>query len=272
MIAGSAGAIPALLTIYQKHKNDWLVDLAVRHGEHLLNTARKREQGWSWNTLGMPGEWDLTGFSHGTAGISWALLELFQCTGQERFLDAARQGFGYEQSLFSTEQENWPDFRNRYESAVPETGNPSYTVTWCHGAPGIGLSRLRAYKLSGEEARRREAEAALRTTVKMLNQSVYSGQGNYSLCHGVAGNTELIIYADQVLGNPDYKVFANQIGLQGIEQYQKNYIPWPCGVNGGGETPNLMLGLAGIGYFYLRLDDPIRNPSILIIVPGNPDQ
>jgi lantibiotic modifying enzyme len=34
---------------------------------------------------------------------------------------------------------------------------------------------------------------------------------------------------------------------------------------GGGETPNLMLGLAGIGYFYLRLYDPVKYPSVLII-------
>lgn len=269
VIAGSAGAIPALLTIYQTYRKDYLVDLAVRHGEHLLNTARKRDSGWSWNTLSMPGEWDLTGFSHGTAGIAWALLELFQYTGQERFRKAAQEGFRYEQNLFNAEHENWPDFRSFYESTVPESATASYTITWCHGAPGIGLSRLRAYEISGEETYRIEAESALRTTMNMLNQSIYAGQGNYSLCHGLAGNTELLIYASRVLKNADYKVAADQVGQQGIERYQKNYAPWPCGVNGGGETPNLMLGLAGIGYFYLRLYDSIKNPSILILLPGN---
>ena len=265
VISGSAGAIPALLTIYQKYRKDYLIDLAIQQGECLLNTARRQEHGWSWNTLNMPGEQDLTGFSHGTAGIAWALLELFQCTGQERFRDAAQQGFRYERNLFNAEHENWPDFRSFYESTGPGAGTPAYAVAWCHGAPGIGLSRLRAYEISGEESYRSEAEAALRTTMKMLNQSAFMGQGNYSLCHGLAGNTELVIYASQILRNADYKVFADQIGRQGIEQYQKNYTPWPCGVNGGGETPNLMLGLAGIGYFYLRLYDPVKNPSILIL-------
>ena len=267
VISGSAGAIPALLTIYQTHRKDFLIDLAVRHGDHLLNTARQQEHGWSWNTLNMSGERHLTGFSHGTAGIAWALLELSQCTGQERFRHAAKQGFYYEQKLFSAEHENWPDFRSDYESTAPEARTPSYTTAWCHGAPGIGLSRLRAYEISGEESYKSEAEAALRTTMKMLNQSAYAGQGNYSLCHGLAGNTELMIYASQVLGNADYKTIADQVGRQGIEQYQKSYSPWPCGVNGGGETPNLMLGLAGIGYFYLRLYDPVKNPSILILSP-----
>ena len=36
---------------------------------------------------------------------------------------------------------------------------------------------------------------------------------------------------------------------------------------GGGETPGLMLGLAGIGYFYLRLFDPDGVPPVLIVLP-----
>jgi hypothetical protein len=41
-----------------------------------------------------------------------------------------------------------------------------------------------------------------------------------------------------------------------------NRAPWPCGTSG--DTPNLMLGLAGIGYFYLRLAIPAI-PSILLL-------
>jgi lantibiotic modifying enzyme len=44
-------------------------------------------------------------------------------------------------------------------------------------------------------------------------------------------------------------------------------LQWPCGAPGGAETPNLMLGLAGIGYFYLRLYDPIHTPSLLMVIP-----
>ena len=40
---------------------------------------------------------------------------------------------------------------------------------------------------------------------------------------------------------------------------------WPCGIPGG-RTPNLFLGLAGMGYFYLRLVDP-KVPSVLMPLP-----
>ena len=138
-------------------------------------------------------------------------------------------------------------------------------LAWCHGAPGIGLSRLRAYQISGDDVYRQEAEVALQTTAQGLQQAILTRQGNYSLCHGNAGNAELMMYASDVLGNTDYRAIADQVGRQGIEEHQKSGVPWSCGVVGGGETPNLMLGLAGIGYFYLRLYDAVRYPSVLII-------
>jgi hypothetical protein len=43
-------------------------------------------------------------------------------------------------------------------------------------------------------------------------------------------------------------------GMNAIKKYDNRV--WPCGISGG-QTPNLMLGLAGIGYFYLRLYDNV---------------
>jgi hypothetical protein len=49
-------------------------------------------------------------------------------------------------------------------------------------------------------------------------------------------------------------VLALEVAKAGIENYAERGLSWPCGT-GGGETPSLMLGLAGIGYPYLRLHD-----------------
>jgi lantibiotic modifying enzyme len=61
-----------------------------------------------------------------------------------------------------------------------------------------------------------------------------------------------------------YESLATDVGLYGIDNYTKSGLTWPCGIQTG-QTPDLMLGLAGIGYFYLRLCDPQDIPSILII-------
>jgi len=55
------------------------------------------------------------------------------------------------------------------------------------------------------------------------------------------------------------------IGDRGIQSVYRHRNPWPCGVVSGGETPNLMLGTAGIGYFYLRLYDSGAVPSVLLV-------
>jgi type 2 lantibiotic biosynthesis protein LanM len=258
VMGGSAGAIAALLYLHNRYREDEFLEAAMRHGERLLAAARRSESGWSWRTLETEhtGERpDLTGFSHGAAGISWSLLELFRATGEERFRQAAEQGFRYERSCFSAEHGNWPDFR------ALDGGRPEYPSAWCHGAPGIGLSRLRAWQILKEGLYREESKIALGTTMAALRDA---SQGNYSLCHGHAGNAEVLLYASQVLEGPDYRAAAERVAMQGIERYEDERIPWPCGSPDEAETPDLMLGLAGIGYFYLRLYAPAGNPGVLM--------
>ena len=241
VLAGSAGAVPALLHLRSKYDREPLLELARRHGEFLIGAARKTPTGWSWNTLNIPAEQrtqDLNGFSHGAAGISWALLELWKATGEEKFRVAAEQGFAYERQWFDPRQENWPDFRGLYDTWGSGGGNqPGFMAAWCHGAPGIGLSRVRAYELTGQEVYRREAEAALRCTGRTLAAPTAPGQANYSLCHGSAGNADLLVYASRVFGDDSHQRLAEQVGLAAVEQYRKTFSPWPCGVLQGGETP-----------------------------------
>jgi class II lanthipeptide synthase len=270
VISGSAGAIPALLGFYRKYPREVFLQLAVRHGEHLLRTANRQDHGFSWTTIPTPGQPDLLGFSHGTAGIAWALTELHHSVQDRRYREAARGAFLYERRHFSAQHENWPDLRSLQTPQPGQKSEPSYAVAWCHGAPGIGLSRLRCYELTGDPELRKDAEAAVRTTLKSLDPGLYGGQANFSLCHGLGGNAELLIYAAEVLERKEYAAAAQHLGLQGIQMYEKNHTPWPCGVLGGGETPNLLLGLAGIGHFYLRLHDAAAFPSVLIVTASAP--
>ena len=93
-----------------------------------------------------------------------------------------------------------------------------------------------------------------------------SGSGeNYSLCHGLGGNAELFLAAADLLGDERYRGVAEAVGDRGIQSVFVQRNPWPCGVLSEGETPNLMIGTAGIGYFYLRLYDSRAVPSVLLI-------
>lgn len=261
VVAGSAGAIPVLLGLSSLLGNGELPDLARRHGENLLATARRQGDACSWMTLPPDGTQtpDLTGFSHGTAGIGWGLLELAKATGEDRYGEAAEGAFRYERRFFSPQHGNWPDFRG---------SQPGYSLAWCHGAPGIALSRARAFRLTGSEEAKREAAVAINTTEMGVRQSLaYGVASDFSLCHGLAGNAECAAVSARILGNGAGTGAERDLARFGIERYHNDRAPWPCGVPGGGENPSLMLGLAGIGHFYLRLALPDEVPSVLMIVP-----
>jgi lantibiotic modifying enzyme len=108
---------------------------------------------------------------------------------------------------------------------------------------------------------------AMQITAASCTNVVFPASGSLCLCHGVGGNADLLLAASDMYGRRDLRQIAESVGHQAISQIQAPNLPWPCGVTTGGETPNLMLGLAGIGHFFLRLYDSEKIPSILLLRP-----
>jgi len=265
VMSGNAGAIVALVILRDMLDNASLLDSAIQLGDKLLQTADKRDTGYSWRSPTFSRHRNLTGFSHGTAGVGYALLELFQATGDSKYSRAAEQAFNYERHWFDADAGNWPDFREETRQSKRGKYPLIFSTTWCHGAPGVTLSRLRAYEILEEETCKAEAVIGLQTTGKIVEMWLDSETGNYSLCHGLTGNAEVLLYGSQVLGRgwTDRPAPVLAVANRGIEESAKDGHLWLCGTRGG-ETPGLMLGLAGIGYFYLRLYNPAI-PSILLL-------
>jgi hypothetical protein len=279
VIAGAAGAIPALLAMAGTLDRDAMLTLARAMGDHLLATAVREPEGWSWSTMPQSSARNLNGLAHGAAGFGHALMELFAATGEGRYLHGAQQAYVYERRTFSPEHDNWPDLRHseiseylhagRLDELRRRIGSPEgfpayvrrYMSAWCHGAPGIGLTRLRAWQLTGEPLYREEAEAAVRTTIA----SVQDDRMNYSLCHGRAGNCETLVYGAEILGDAALREQAEECMVQGWERWGGADRRWPCGTLGGVPDPGLLLGESGIGHFFLRLAQP-SVPSVLLPV------
>lgn len=266
--SGSAGSILALIDLAahatEASTREQTLALACRHGRRLIDSAQRGERGWSWS--GMPGAQPqgLCGFSHGAAGPAWALLALHHSTNVAEFRLASEQAVRYERSWFNPDEQNWPDLRSLYDPTLGDGKRLTYMSAWCHGAPGIGLARLASYAVTNQPEYLEEVRAAVRTTTAGLRLALQAGQGNFSLCHGLAGNADLLLEAAKVLHEPEHATLAMQIGHLGEALYARTGAPWPCGVVGGGETPSLMLGLSGIGHFYLRLHDALI-PSVLLV-------
>ena len=135
-------------------------------------------------------------------------------------------------------------------------------TAWCHGAPGIGFSRLKCLGDLDNPEIREEIDTALRTTLER-------GFGdNHSLCHGDLGNLDFILEASRVLDKPLLDRLVNQLSAMVLESASR--YGWLCGVPLNVETPGLMTGLAGIGYGMLRLASPLEIPSVLMMEPPRP--
>jgi lantibiotic modifying enzyme len=258
VIGGAAGCIGGLLVLNQARPSETTVAAAIQCGEWLLKQAQPMAQGVGWPPPARVGNTPLTGFSHGAAGMAWALLSLAAQTDDSRFRDTALAALAYERSLFSPTAGNWPDLRDRKRDDE-QTTSQKFMTAWCHGAPGIGLSRLRLMPYLDDPLLRQEIDQAIQATRRA------GFGGNHSLCHGDLGNLELLLTADQILPDislqPDINYLSGLI-LAGIEQHG-----WLSGVPLGVETPGLMTGLAGIGYGLLRLAAPTRLPSLLTMEP-----
>lgn len=262
LLSGDAGAIVALLILRELLEDASLLELARRLGDRLLENA-SQSHGSSWKSYRYKYRHNLTGLSHGVAGVGYALLELYIATGDVKYRAGTEEAFQYERFWFNAEKGNWPDFREHGIRSRRSFRPFGFATFWCHGAPGIGIARLRAYELLNDETCKCEATVATRTTRAMLETALQVGNVNFSLCHGLAGNAEMLLEAHRVLGQEcvHKSHIAFDVAQAGIETSKRRAGAWACGVDQG-ETPSLLLGLAGIGYFYLRLHNSAI-PSIL---------
>ena len=141
VISGAAGAIPVFIKLFNTTREKKYLDAANRLGIFLIDKATDQNNALCWKTV--DAQHALTGYSHGNAGMAVALLDLYVHTNDDQFLQAAEKAFNYERQWFNPQENNWPDLREH------TSGQPlKYGDMWCHGAPGIALSRLKAHWLT----------------------------------------------------------------------------------------------------------------------------
>ena len=192
----------------------------------------------------------MTGFSHGAAGIAYALLRLYGVTQDTIFLAAAEEAIAYERSVFSPVAQNWPDLRG---------DKPSFIANWCHGAPGIALARLGSLGILDNEEIRQEIDIALHTTQKFALQDIDH------LCCGNFGRMDVLLVAARQLQRPELLEIVQKQAAWVVTRAEKagSYQLFSSLLRGT-YNPGFFQGTAGIGYELLRLAYPNLIPSALL--------
>ncbi len=288
VIAGIAGAIPCFIGLSQHPPAGrvlpWLADVIDQQIGKLMEHSRCNQQPHTGRTMRF---WPsqpfspngLTGYSHGNAGIVNALLEWHRWRGDKTHAEAVQEGLCFERTNFSQPNQNWRDLRkfdlvegsaasSTTANSDPAPSSDVYSLAWCHGAPGIGLGRLRTIELLRDDADILiELKQAVQTTRASLEVPVEHWP-NYSLCHGAFGNAELLVAAkESALALDVNDASIDEQFAQVLERQRYPHLPWKCGTQDGRTTPGLMLGTAGIGAALLRRASPHEFPLPMLLTP-----
>lgn len=258
LMAGSAGGVLGLLRLFRDTGEEDVLKRAAKCGEHLLSTPRQGAIGKrSWISRGL---WSkpLNGMAHGAAGYAYSLASLAIATKREDFAMAALECLAFENLSFDISRSNWPDFR------FGRTAN--FPCKWCHGAPGIGLSRVAMRKIGAIQLfpASNSPNDPLTDDIHKALAGVERGWRPHldTLCCGTLGSIEFLCEAGEALADHDLQETAKQ-RLLTVMQTAAASEDYRWNTSERRFNLGLFRGLAGIGYTCLRRVDSTL-PNILI--------
>ncbi|MCG7376892.1 type 2 lantipeptide synthetase LanM family protein [Paenibacillus sp. ACRSA] len=232
IVGGSAGVIILLARLVAQTSDPRFKMLAIECGEHLLRGVKD---------LLVSKQGLLNGLSHGLSGFAWAFTELWFITSEEEYRSFAQTLIELERADYSKDHNNWRDKRFKETQEF-------LSVYWCHGSPGIGLSRLYMAEKVDDPRLVDELEAA---RTKIITDGL---QLPPFLCHGSLGNIDILLSIEKAISTPpDYKSLQ-ELGVEICLKYNS--------ISARDFQLGLMTGVAGLGYGLLRLNNP-EIPSVL---------
>ena len=269
VLYGNGGVILALLALDGPRARA----LAVRLGDGLLARADTVPHGKRWRLL--PDDpTELPNFSHGTAGVAFALARLHEVTRDPRYLDAAIAGARHVLSLAYTDGD---------VCLIPHRipgGEQRYYLGACHGPAGTARLFHQLAQVTGDRAWSRWFQ-------RCVNGILYSGipeartpgfWDNVGQCCGTAAVAEFMLSVHRLTGDPGYAEFANLLAddimrratrrgdgsLEWIHAENRIEPYWRQSYTG------YMQGAAGIGSLFIRLAAHDRRLDWKVRLPDNP--
>ena len=251
VISGAAGTLLALLALNDVDPNPELMQRARWCGDHLLHHQTPgRKGGKAWQTVDQQ---MLSGFSHGAAGIAYALLRLADVAKEERYRRAAQDAIIFEDSL--SKGDNWLE----WEGDLETDPMPDLLTSWCHGAPGIGLARLGSYPYQKATTIQADIERARQTTQGIPLQP------NDTLCCGNLGRIDFLLTLAQTTHNLElHKHCQHQVAAIVQRAHQSGGYQLFPDIKGSLGNPGFFQGMSGVGYELLRMAHPEKFPSVLL--------
>ena len=228
----------------------WLVAQAKASTAKAADGSEVPLLSWRW---ALAGNAPYVNFSHGTAGVAYALARVGAVTKDDVCMSAALRGTAWldQQALNLGDGVAWPVV----------SGKKTILGGWCHGAPGTGRLYLLLHEITGDSKHLATAIASARWVMAQAPASTVSNPAfPPSFCCGVAGVVDFFCDLHRATGDPEFATFARRAAayLVAAAQVDGDGVKWTQGATAHGATGSqhaldLMLGAPGEALALLRV-------------------
>ncbi|KAI0500016.1 hypothetical protein KFK09_018224 [Dendrobium nobile] len=218
------GTIPSTYT-------DSIVKEVIREGRKLSNKG----------SCPLMYEWHgkkYWGAAHGLAGIMHVLMDMELKAEEIEYVKG---------TLLYMINNRFPS--GNYPSS--ENSETDRLVHWCHGAPGITLTLVKAAQVFGDE---RFFQAAVDAAEVVWNRGLLRRVG---ICHGISGNAYVFLSLYRSTGNAEYLYRAKAFACFLLDRAHELV---STGQMHGGDNPlSLFEGQGGMAYLFLDMTSPAES-------------
>ena len=204
-----------------------IFEAANKAADGILAAAIEDERGGlAWTSYAHPGQTRVPNFECGTAGIGLVLADAYEASGDERYLNAAKEAAKHIKVLAVPVGDGFliPYHDNKNEKTL-------FYVSTCHGPAGTSRLFYKLYKLTGDEQYLEDIRGLYRG-LKAIGVPEVQSSGYWNtvgICCGTAGVLQFFINLALVTGDEDARDSAIAAGniLLGTAAAQDAGIAWP---------------------------------------------
>lgn len=272
IISGTAGTCLFLLYADREMGHPSALPLARLAGNRLLEAAERVGPDLRWRVEpGAPRE--MPNFSHGTAGVAYALTTLYLRTRERRYLDGAVAGARY---LTRIADRSNGGFRVRHSD--PDGLDIAY-LGWCHGPAGTSRLFHQLWRATGDEEWRQLYGACARAilTSGVPERSDPGLWDNVGTCCGSTGIAEALVHAAEWTGDNAYFAQAQALTRDALARGVRDArgLRFPSAEHRIHPElriaqAGLMQGAAGVGLWLLALDAFTAGRRPGFVLPDSP--
>jgi lantibiotic modifying enzyme len=264
--AGTVGCGEFLVALYRQTRDPLQLQRAEAMGTSLLNRGKRDGDGLYWELTGTTNVY--TGIAHGAGGVIVLLLDLYELTGNQKYLDAAEAAW------------RWIS-RHDVDLGAGAVGWKRLTTDttgyngWCGGAAGMIFVFDRLYAVTGKAEYREQltatANGLLATAVatplgyRWTYNTDRLGSSPLVYCHGSACSIGSLARAYEIVGDDRYlaTAAAGASHVEGKGEPVGDGTTWRHIESSAVRQNGFMVGGASVGHGLLRLYRTTRDARYL---------